>query len=153
MSICANSVRATEPDPPAWAKQLMAGQAAINVQLMTLTKRVDNLEDAKKEYRSFPGKSKDFDAEFNTVLEREWKEWKEREQAKRVACLLKSLIDRYGDCCDDCNKSKTKSMSFLRPASYTRGVICDDPYVTSTISSSRTTLVTPACYTTEYYSR
>ena len=64
---------------------------------------------------SYTHKHEHFPDELNHVLQREWKEYQEREQAKRVACLLKGLLDKYGECCDPCPKTTTRS-SFLRPA-------------------------------------
>ncbi|MDA1016115.1 MAG: hypothetical protein O3A00_16870 [Planctomycetota bacterium] len=74
-----------------------------------------------------------FDHEFNAVLQHEFEELKQRERAKRVACVLKSLLDRYGHCCEKCLQSGHSHPTPVKPTSLSYG----------------STFLTPACYTTK----
>lgn len=74
-----------------------------------------------------------FDHEFNAVLQHEFEELKKRERAKRVACVLQSLLNRYGHCCEKCLQPAKPTP--VKPASMSYG----------------STFLTPACYTTKSY--
>lgn len=91
---------------------------------------------------------KPFPDAFKDVLQRQWKKHQEREEAKKVACFLKGLLDEYGDCCDPCYKPKTKTSSFLHPACYTTySSSIVEPYYTSIVEPCYTrTIVEDPCY-------
>ncbi len=92
-----------------------------------------------------PHSGSSFRERLNKVLERQWREHEEREEDRKVACFLKGLLDEYGECCDPCRKTSTKSMSFLRPACYTTTV---DPCYTSVVDECYTTSIIDPCITT-----